>query len=387
MPHGLTLTESTSGARSLATSSMAVIGIIATASAAAGAATTALDAAFPLDTPVLVTNIVDAIGKAGTGGTLLPALEAIADQVTPVLVVVRVAEGEDDAQTSAHVIGGNVGGVKTGLQALISAKSVVNVRPRIIGAPGLDSATVAAQLVIAAKRLRGRAYARAIGETDAEVMAYRQTFSARELTLIWPNTSPTFIGDATARALGLRAQIDETTGWHKTISNVAMDGVSALTRNIAFDLLDSSTEAGVLNDADIVTIIREFGGFRFWGNTTCAGEDQSEYRFESAVRTLHALQDIVIEAFAPAFDKPMSVALVKDLLESCNTKFSELATSGWIMGAKVALAATGNTSAELAAGRPKFALRFTPCAPFENPTVDFAITEEFYSDFASQVAA
>ena len=45
MPHGLTLTESTSGARSLATSSMAVIGIIATASAAAGAATTALDAA------------------------------------------------------------------------------------------------------------------------------------------------------------------------------------------------------------------------------------------------------------------------------------------------------------------------------------------------------
>ncbi|NOW46191.1 hypothetical protein FHW96_002349 [Novosphingobium sp. SG751A] len=387
MAHGLTLTESTSGARSLATSSMAVIGIIATASAADGAATTALDAAFPLDTPVLITNIAEAIGKAGTGGTLLPTLEAIADQVTPVLVVVRVAEGEDDAETSTNVIGGNVGGVKTGLQALIAAKSVVNVRPRIIGAPGLDAATVTAQLVIAAKRLRGRAYARAIGEDDAAVIAYRQTFSARELTLIWPNTSPDFVGDATARALGLRAQIDETTGWHKTISNVAMDGVTALTRNIAFDLLDSSTEAGVLNDADIVTIIREFGGFRFWGNTTCAGEDQSEYRFESAVRTLHALQDIVIEAFAPEFDKPMTVALVKDLLESCNTKFSELATSGWIMGAKVALAATGNTSAELAAGRPKFALRFTPCAPFENPTVDFAITEEFYSDFASQVAA
>lgn len=387
MAHGLTLTESTSGARSLATSSMAVIGIIATASAAAGAATTALDAAFPLDTPVLVTNIADAIGKAGTGGTLLPTLEAIADQVTPVLVVVRVAEGEDEAETSANVIGGNTGGVKTGLQALIAAKSVVNVRPRIIGAPGLDTAEVAAQLVIAAKRLRGRTYARAIGDDDAEVLAYRQTFAARELTLIWPNTSPTFVGDATARALGLRARIDEETGWHKTISNVAMDGVTALTRNIAFDLLDPSTEAGVLNDAGIVTIIREWGGFRFWGNTTCAGEDQSEYSFESAVRTLHALQDIVIEAFAPEFDKPMTVALVKDLLESCNTKFGELATSGWIMGAKVALAATGNTSAELAAGRPKFALQFTPCAPFENPTVDFAITEEFYSDFASQVAA
>lgn len=379
MPHGLTLTESTSGARSLATSSMAVIGIIATAGAAAGAASTALDAAFPIGAPVLVTNIAEAIGKAGTTGTLLPTLKAIADQVTPVLVVLRVAEGEDDTETSAHVI--------AAIPALIAANSAVGVRPRILGAPGLDTQEVTAQLVIAAKRLRGRAYARAIGNDDAAVIAYRENFAARELTLIWPNTSPTFAGDATARALGLRARIDEETGWHKTISNVAIDGVTALTRNIAFDLLDPSTEAGVLNDADIVTLIREFGGFRFWGNTTCAGEDQSEYRFESAVRTLHALQDIVIEAFAPAFDQPMSVALVKDLLESCNTKFSELATSGWIMGAKVALAATGNTSAELAAGRPKFALRFTPCAPFENPTVDFAITEEFYSDFASQVAA
>lgn len=379
MPHGLTLTESTSGARSLATSSMAVIGIIATASAADGDATTALNAAFSLNTPVLVTNIADAIGKAGTGGTLLPTLKAIADQVTPVMVVVRVAEGDDDAETSANVI--------AAMPALIAAKSAVGVRPRIIGAPGLDAATVTAQLVIAAKRLRGRAYARAIGNDAAAVTAYRATFSARELTLIWPNTSADFVGDATARALGLRAQIDETTGWHKTISNVAMDGVTALTHDVAFDLLDPSTEAGVLNNADIVTIIREFGGFRFWGNTTCAGEDQSEYKFESAVRTLHALQDIVIEAFGPAFDKPMSVALVKDLLESCNMTFKDLATSGWIMGATVALAATGNTSAELAAGRPKFSLRFTPCAPFENPTVDFAITEEFYSDFASQVAA
>ncbi|MBB3953406.1 phage tail sheath subtilisin-like domain-containing protein [Novosphingobium sediminicola] len=379
MPHGLTLTESTSGARSLATSSMAVIGIIATASAAAGVATTALNAAFPLGTPVLITNIAEAIGKAGTGGTLLPTLEAIADQVTPVLVVLRVEEGEDDTETSTNVIGA--------MPTLIAAKSAVGVRPRILGAPGLDTATVTAQLAIAAKRLRGRAYARAIGESDAEVITYRESYSARELTLIWPNTSPTFIGDATARALGLRARIDEETGWHKTISNVALDGVTATIRNIAFDLLDSSTEAGTLNDADIVTIIREFGGFRFWGNTTCAGDDHSEYRFESAVRTLHALQDIVIEAFGPSFDKPMTVALVKDLLESCNMKFKDLATDGWIMGAKVELAATGNTSAELAAGRPKFALRFTPCAPFENPTVDFAITEEFYSDFASQVAA
>lgn len=45
--HGITITEVTEGARSLVLAATAIIGLVATASAPAGAATEALDAAFP----------------------------------------------------------------------------------------------------------------------------------------------------------------------------------------------------------------------------------------------------------------------------------------------------------------------------------------------------
>jgi hypothetical protein len=77
---------------------------------------------------------------------------------------------------------------------------------------------------VLAKKLRGMAYARAIGETNAAARAYRAQFGARELMLIWPDSSAKVTGDAVARALGLRAAIDETVGWHKTISNVTVPG-------------------------------------------------------------------------------------------------------------------------------------------------------------------
>ena len=103
MAHGLTITESDTGPRALGVVSLAVIGIVATATAPAGAATTALNEAFPLNTPVLITGGVDiAAGKAGTGGTLGPTLRAIGDQASPVVVVVRVEEGEDQAKWFAE---------------------------------------------------------------------------------------------------------------------------------------------------------------------------------------------------------------------------------------------------------------------------------------------
>ncbi|MFD1949907.1 hypothetical protein ACFSGX_03875 [Sphingomonas arantia] len=70
--HGITVTELSEGARALVTVATAVVGLIATGPAADATV-------FPLDTPVLVTDLDAAIGKAGVTGTLLNALRAIAD--------------------------------------------------------------------------------------------------------------------------------------------------------------------------------------------------------------------------------------------------------------------------------------------------------------------
>ncbi len=375
--HGLNLTESASGPRPIKLPTLSTIGIVATATAAAGAETEALNAAFPLNTVTLVTDVAAAVVLAGSGGTLAPALAAIRDQVSPIVVVVRVAPGNDAEATDDNVI--------AGLQLLPTAKSAVGVQPRIIGAPGLDTLAVTTQLVITAKRLRGMAYARAIGADIEDALLYRAGFSARELMLIWPDSSPVFAGDIVARALGLRAQIDETIGWHKTISNVPLDGITTVTHPVQFDLVDPSTEAGLLNESEVTTIIRE-NGYRLWGNRTTAGPDHPEFAFESAVRTSQALQDIIASVFQPFMDQPMTVALIKDNLETANAQFRDLALKGKIMGAKAFFDADANSAEQLAAGRPTFRYQFTPVAPLENPTVNLVITDFYYTGFADQLA-
>jgi len=384
--HGLTITESASGARSIVPASLAVIGLIATATAEAGAATEALDAAFPIDTPVLIAGNVDAAAvTAGTGGTLRPALEAIGDQASPIVVVVRVAVATGDAEDPTQddlVIGATDGNVYTGLQALLAAEARVGVRPRIIGCPGLDTAPVVAEAVVAAQKLRGMVYAAATGDDVAAAITYRETYGARELMLIWPGTDEDFTGDLIARALGLRARIDEQQGWHKTISNVALGGVTALAKDVHFDLLDPSTEAGVLNDGQVTTVIRQ-NGFRLWGNRTCADPEAApQWSFESAVRTSHALQDEIASVVAPFLDQPMTIGLIKDLLETGNARFRQLAAEGRIVGAEMFFDQDENTPQELAAGRPHFRIQFTPAAPLENPQVALVITDFYYTGFA-----
>jgi uncharacterized protein len=391
MTHGLTITESTTSNAVTTASTLSTIGVIVTGAAAAGADTTALNAAFPLDTPVLVTDITTALASlpASTTGTILATLTAISQITSPIMVVVRVEAGDDQAETDANVIGAVAGNAYTGIQALLAAQQRVGKTPRILGAPGLDSEAVTAALVIAAKKLRAMVYAAVHADDEAEALVYRAEFGASQLMLIWPDSSTSFSGDAIARALALRALIDEEQGWHKTISNVVVDGISAITRDVHWDLLDSSTTAGVLNDAGITTMIQH-DGWRFWGNRTCAGNSEPQFVFESARRTSYALQDLILSIVFPYIDKPMTLGLVKALLEKINATLTRLTQpsnglGGQVIGARVALDSTKNTAAQLAAGKPVFTLTYTPAAPLENPIVEFVSSDEYYEGFADQL--
>ncbi|MBD59025.1 MAG: phage tail protein [Citromicrobium sp.] len=345
-----------------------------------------VDEPFPLNRPALVTDIRDAIGKAGDDGTLKPTLEAIADQATPILVVVRVEEGADDAATATNVIGGVTDGQFTGVEALLAAEAEVGVRPRILGAPGLDSQAVVEAMVVAARKLRGFVYAAAKGEDTAAALLYRKNFAARELMLIWPDfsTGGAFPGDAVARALGLRAAIDESVGWHKTLSMVPVAGVTGLTKDVHFDLQDSSTTAGVLNAGEVTTMVR-LNGYRFFGNRTCA--DEPAWAFESRVRTAQALQDTIAGGLAWAIDKPLTPGLVRDIIETINAEFRRLVAEGRLIGAEVLpLDIELNSESYLASGKLAIDYEFTDAAPLENLNLSQRVTDRFYADFSQQIA-
>ena len=377
--HGIKTNVLTTGARAISASATAVIGLICTATAAAGAPTTALNAAFPLNTPVLVTDVRAAIANAGTGGTLLPSLEAIYDQCSPRVVVVRVAD-----DTEANVIGS--AGDYTGLHALLAAESLTGSRPRVIGAPGLDTEDVTAALVTVAKKLRGMVYAAAIGDTVAEAVTYRATFQDRELMLLWPNWSGDFAGDAVARALGLRAQIDEQQGWHKTLSNVAVGGVTGVSQNLFFDIQDETTDVSALNDAQITALVRSpSGGFIYWGNRTTSAEPL--FAFEAATRTSQVLQDEIAAGLMWAADKPLTAFLVKDVIETINARIRTLVVQQRLIGGRAWFDPALNDQADLAAGKLVIDYEFTPAAPLEGLELNQRITDKYYADLSAQLAA
>lgn len=98
---------------------------------------------FPLNKPVLITDVLTASGKAGESGTLARSLDAIADQAKPVTIVVRVPQGETEDETTTNIIGAvTAEGKKTGMKALLSAQSQLGVKPRILGVPGHDTKAV-----------------------------------------------------------------------------------------------------------------------------------------------------------------------------------------------------------------------------------------------------
>jgi len=384
--HGVRVVEINEGSRPIRTVATAVIGLVCTAEDADAAA-------FPLNKPVLITDVLTASGKAGTQGTLAAALDAIADQASPVTVVVRVAEGEDEAQTASNLIGTVLAnGQKTGMQALLAAEAQLGVKPRILGVPGLDSLPVTTALVTIAQKLRAFAYASCWEcQTVSEAIAYREGFSARELMLIWPDffsydtaTSATVNAAATARALGLRAQIDEQTGWHKTLSNVGVNGVTGLSRDVYWDQQDPATDAGLLNAADVTTLIRR-DGFRFWGSRTCS--DDPLFAFENYTRTAQVLADTMAEAHFWAVDKPMHPSLVRDILEGLNAKFRDLVRQGYLIGAEAWYDPAANDKDTLKAGKLYIDYAYTPVPPLENLQLRQRITDSFLVEFAERVNA
>lgn len=330
--HGVQVLEINDGTRVISTVSTAIVGMVCTASDA--------DAEiFPLNKPVLITNVQSAIAKAGKKGTLAASLQAIADQSKPVTVVVRVEDGTGDdeetklAQTVSNIIGTtDENGQYTGLKALLAAESVTGVKPRILGVPGLDTKEVAVALVSVCQKLRAFGYISAWGcKTISEVKAYRQNFSQRELMVIWPDflawdtvTSTTATAYATARALGLRAKIDQEQGWHKTLSNVGVNGVTGISASVFWDLQESGTDADLLNESGVTTLIRR-DGFRFWGNRTCS--DDPLFLFENYTRTAQVLADTMAEAHMWAVDKPITATLIRDIVDGINAKFREEASS------------------------------------------------------------
>lgn len=149
---------------------------------------------FPVNTPVLVTSINRALAASGTEGNLRASLETIAAITNPTLIVVRIEDPfTDEVFNQSKVIGSTLPtGQRTGLQAFLTAKSILGLTPKILIAPDVETPEVVQTLASICKKLRAYSYITprdqfgVMLETMEQVVAYRDTLGFREIEIVWP---------------------------------------------------------------------------------------------------------------------------------------------------------------------------------------------------------
>lgn len=382
--HGVRVIEVNQGIRPIRTIATSVIGLVATAPDADSDA-------FPLNEPVLLTDLADGIAKAGKQGTLAPSLSAILRQGNAMTVVVRVEHKDDPDEQNAAIIGEYADGKYTGAKALLTAETKLRVTPRILGVPQLDTQEVTTEMVSIAKKLRAFVYAHAIGDTKEEAARYEENFADREAYLFWgdwqgfdESAGKTVVIDSVAVALGLRSLIDNEHGWHKTLSNVAVQGVTGVTRDVSFNISDPANDANYLNSKNVTALIHS-DGYRFWGNRTPS--DDPLFSFENYVRTAQVIADTIEEAHNWAIDKPLSAGLASDIIAGVNAKLREMVSFGYLLGGEAWFDAKLNTKERLKEGKFLVSYDYTPVPPLENLEFHQHITDTYLIDFARRVEA
>jgi Bacteriophage tail sheath protein len=378
--HGVEIVEINTGIRPVRTVKSSVIGLV-------GTAPLADDSAFPLDTPVLIAGSPLEAADLGADGTLLDAVNAVLDQIGAMVVVVRVAEGADDAETQTNVIGGVDGatGDYTGLQALIAAQSVIHVEPRIVIAPGFSHVqAVATDMIIVADRLKGVAILDGGNTTDADALAYAILFAATRRayvvdpwTKIWDTTnSVAVLEPASARVAGMIARSDNERGFWWSPSNQAMAGIVGTGRPVDFKLGDPNSRANLLNEGKVATIINQ-DGYRLWGNRTTSTD--AKWAFLNVVRTADIINDSLQRAHLWAVDRNISKNYFVDVAGSVNNYLRHLKKIGAILGGECWADPELNTPAELQAGRTYFDFDFTPPAPAEHITFRSHLVNDYFT--------
>jgi phage tail sheath protein FI len=335
-----------------------------------------IDETFPLNTPILVPGDQAMAARLGASGTLPAAMDGIFDQTGALVVVIRVEEGADDAETLANVIGGvNSGtGKYEGVQAFLGSESTNGYCPRILCAPGFThqrastANAVVAELVGIAERLRAVIIADGPNTTDAAAITYRGDWGSKRVYVVDPYVTVSIGGDlvykpASARVAGLIAKSDNERGFWWSPSNQVINGIVGTERPIDFVLGDANSRANLLNENEVATIIRQ-DGFRLWGNRTCS--DDPKWAFISVVRTADMINDSILRAHMWAVDRNITRTYLEDVTKGVNDYLASLQAQGAILGGECYPSPGLNTPANISQGKVFFDFDFTPPYPAEH---------------------
>ncbi|EJF8031346.1 phage tail sheath subtilisin-like domain-containing protein [Escherichia coli] len=333
---------------------------------------------FPLNTPALIAGSPKKAALLGGRGTLPKDIADIFNQDNALLVVVRVKDDKDATKQQQNII--------DGVKQLEKSKQLTGVTPRIIIAPDFSAIdTVAAQVEATATKLRGVGYIDSPTAATAEdVVRRRQSYGDRVEILrprIFTTSDITGASRAySATAAGLRARIDNDGkhGFWWSKSNQNIYGVTGVEQIDDFIIGETNCTANLLNAEQVSTIIR-YDGFRHWGNYLCSLDPQ--WSFECVRRTADVIEDSIAIAMMNDFiDRPIDVHLGGDIIETINAYIRKLYEMGAINGGRAWLDSELNTKESFAAGKIYINVEFAPKSPAQTITITYRINNDYTVD-------
>lgn len=401
--HGLKLIENNDGGQVLPLQMSSVYGIVGTAEPyAAGSSTTAdeiaaLEAAFPLNTPVLVSKASD-LATMADDSYLKRAVEmAWAEQKT-YTVVVRTAgkstettgEGNSAVTTTVYAAA-NVPGTAlagTGIYALKKAKSAVGYAPSLIFAEFPDEdgnsaketnwTAIKAALKAVADSLMGIAIipeaaepSSAFNDSKCAYRVYGKVKVAQGANIVSVDPCPV--------VAGLIAAVDYNDGQWVSPSNHTFKSVVGVDPALEFDMMDESSQVNTINNYNVACVVNE-GGYRLWGNNTSASTTDQKWQFLCVKRTSDLIKKTIKEGILWAIDKGIRKNFVDDVTTSVNGVLNELITRGAILGGECWAEVEDNSVNSVKQGIVHFKYKFGPVYPAQTLIFEEVITDEYIAE-------
>ena len=378
--HGPLFQEGESGVRILPLKFSSVIGLV-------GVSDDADAEAFPLNKNVLIQSDAD-LSKLGSGW-LYKHAEAIFKQHKTKVVIVRVAEGVDDAATLVNIIGTLAD--KTGVYKLLDASSEVKYEVGIPVAQMSDELDVTAALkVVAGRTLATYPVSAPESFTPAETeftgaeaaKAYEAAIADKNAYVVYPKVvkMPSSVEvDSCVAAAMLMAETDYNVGPWESPSNKVIKQAQGTDPAIDFQYGEASCTANDLNENHVATIVH-YEGYRLWGNHTAAPADEEQWRVVSVKRMSDMIKKTIKAGILWAQDKGITKTFVEDVVDAVNAVLRDLKTADAILGGECWAEPEINTVTGIKTGKIIFKYKFGAVYPGEQLVFIENLTDEYIAD-------
>ncbi|NOI20818.1 phage tail protein [Vibrio coralliilyticus] len=322
-----------------------------------------LDEPFPELKPVLITGRLSQAKGLGVTSEAYKSMRSIMDQTGALVVAVRAKKITAPEKSGSNII--------EAINKFSEAKAETQYKPRILIAPRFSHIDgVAKALESQAARLRGFAYVDCEQTaTYIDAMKRAKSFGSR-VEVQWPmmKVHDTDLNQEVPRptsefAAGLRARIDAEKGVHWSKSNQEIYNVVGTWVPVEWELSDENCVANVLNQNKVSTVIRE-GGYRFWGNRSCATDPK--WTFECVRRVADMINDSIESAHLWAVDMPGTTQYLQDVISGVKSYMAQLRYEGVIPGGDAWLDKELNTPETMSKGIVYFDFDYGVYYPMEH---------------------